>query len=102
MVISQIQDGGNGSSPLTKNCRQHAEHMGEPFIGLHITRLISSQSDLILTRLGNRDCPSNAYVTCSKTWLISVILACWSDVVWRPACRSITLYDASADHQATL
>jgi len=35
MVISQVQDGGNGLSTLTKQCRQHAEHMGTSVDGLH-------------------------------------------------------------------
>jgi hypothetical protein len=35
MVISQVQDGGNGLSTLTKQCRQHAEHMGTYFVLFH-------------------------------------------------------------------
>ena len=38
MVISQVQDGGNGLSTLTKQCRQHAEHMGTYLALFHASR----------------------------------------------------------------
>jgi len=68
MVIAQIQDGGNGTSPLTRRFRQHAEHMGESLVSRCRYRpLTLSQSDIILTGLRHRDGTSYAYVSSTGT-----------------------------------
>jgi len=78
MVISQIQDGGSGTSLLTKQCRQHAEHMGGSIMKDCGPRLICSQGDPVLASIGHRDRSSHAYVHAYEChlyqsfWLVGV------------------------------